>query len=196
MFDPESIIKTAGLIGIYLVVFAESGLLVGFFLPGDTLLFSAGIFASQGFFSLTALIVGTSIFAIIGDSVGYYFGNKFGKKKFSQKSLLYLDQSKITQAENFYKKYGPLSIVLARFIPVVRTLVPFLAGVASMKYKIFFIYNVFGGILWASMLSLLGYYLGSKINNPDRFIFPILIFVIVASFVPFVISLIKKSLKK
>ena len=196
MLDPILIIKSFGLLGIFLIVFIESGLLVGFFLPGDTLLFASGIFASQGFFSISLLVLGASICAILGDNFGYWTGKKFGRKLFERSNSTFFNKERVYQAERFYEKYGRMSIVMARFVPVVRTFAPIIAGVANMPYKIFFIYNIIGGILWVSLVSLLGYYFGSLIPNIDSFLFPIFIFVIVLSFSPFIVKFAHKYTKK
>lgn len=196
MPDVNTIIQTVGLAGIFAIIFVESGLLVGFFLPGDTLLFSAGVFASQGYFPLYLLILIVALGAVLGDSVGYISGHRFGKKLFEKEDGLFFNKNKILQAEIFYKKYGPVSIVLSRFIPVVRTFVPVIAGVASMEYKKFLIYNIIGGLLWATIVPILGYYLGSKISNPDKYLLPIMLAVVVVSFMPIIFRLIHKLYKK
>ncbi len=196
MFDPNIIIKAAGLIGISLVVFAESGLFFGFFLPGDTLLFAAGIFASQGLFTIEALIIVCAASAILGDTVGYWSGKKAGKAFFEKETSLFFSKKRIYQAEHFYKKHGSATIILARFIPIIRTFAPIVAGVAKMHYKTFVKYNTIGGILWASSVPLLGYYFGGLIPNIDRYIMPIIFLVIGFSFLPFMIKLIRHFLKK
>lgn len=186
MFEASAIIKTAGLMGIFITIFSESGLLFGFFLPGDTLLFAAGIFASQGFFSITFLIIGATIAAIVGDSVGYWMGKNVGRNIFAHKSspLLGISKNHIDRAERFYQSHGPVTIVIARFIPVIRTFAPILAGVAHMNYRKFLTYNIIGGVLWCVSLPLLGYYFGSLIPNPDRFLLPIVSLVMIVSLSP------------
>jgi membrane-associated protein len=196
MFDPNIIIKTAGLVGIALAVFAESGLFFGFFLPGDTLLFAAGIFASQGVFSLSVLIIICAISAILGDTVGYWTGKKVGKAFFERETSLFFSKKRIYQAEHFYQKHGSATIILARFIPIIRTFAPIVAGVAKMHYKTFALYNTIGGILWAVLIPTLGYYFGGLIPNIDQYIMIILFLVIGFSFLPFVIKLIHHFLKK
>ncbi len=196
LFEPSLIIKTAGLLGVYLIIFIESGLLFGFFLPGDTLLFSAGIFAAQGYFSIQTLIIGSMVAAIIGDNLGYFLGKKIGPKLNNKKDSFFFSKSKINKAEVFYKKYGALAVIIARFVPIMRTFTPFVAGIVRMHYRKFLFYNILGGMLWTTGVSLLGYYLGSKINNPDRFIFPIILFVIVSSFLPILFEFTKKYFKK
>jgi len=198
MFDPTVIIKTAGLMGVFFTIFAESGLLIGFFLPGDTLLFASGIFASQGLFSIQILILGCIVSAIVGDSVGYWMGKSAGRKIFIRKdsSFMSFSQKHVDKAEHFYKKYGPMTIILARFIPVVRTFAPIIAGIAHMNYRKFLIYNIVGGIFWATSLPLLGYYLGALIPNPDRFLMPVIMLVLIISFLPFILKLAHHYLSK
>ena len=196
MLDPNIIIKAAGLIGISLVVFAESGLFFGFFLPGDTLLFAAGIFASQGLFPIETLIIVCATSAILGDTVGYWTGKKVGKAFFEKETSLFFSKKRIHQAEHFYQKHGSATIILARFIPIIRTFAPIVAGVAKMHYKTFAFYNVIGGVLWSVSLPLLGYYFGGLIPNVDKYIFIVLFLVIGFSFLPFILRLIYHFLKK
>ncbi len=184
MLDPVTLIKTIGLLGISLMIFAESGLFFGFFLPGDTLLFSAGIFASLGYFPISILIGVCIVAAIVGDNVGYWTGITMGRSLFERDTSFFFNKNRIYDAERFYKKHGSITIIAARFIPVIRTFAPIVAGVAKMRYKTFFLYNVVGGILWATLVPLMGYYLGSVLPNPDKLLFPILIFVLFISFLP------------
>jgi membrane-associated protein len=195
MFDPITIIKSAGLIGIYSIIFIESGLLVGFFLPGDTLLFAAGIFASQGIFPLGLLIFGCILAAILGDNVGYWTGNKFGRKLFEREHSTFFNKEKLLVAEKFYKKYGAITIILSRFIPIIRTFAPVVAGVAKMSHRTFFIYNIIGGVLWITSITLLGFYFGSLIPNIDTFLMPIFLLVILFSFLPFISKFVYKLIK-
>ena len=179
--------------GVFFTIFSESGLLLGFFLPGDTLLFASGIFASQGLFSIQFLIIGSVVSAIVGDSVGYWMGKKVGRNIFTHKSspLLGISKSHIDRAERFYQTHGPITIVIARFIPVIRTFAPIIAGIAHMNYRKFLAYNIIGGVLWCISLPLLGYYFGSLIPNPDRFLIPIVSMVMILSFMPFIVRFIR-----
>ncbi len=195
MFDPISLIKTVGLIGVISIVFAESGLFFGFFLPGDSLLFTAGIFASQGFLNLEILLIGCIVAAILGDSVGYWSGKKYGRKLFERDSGFFFKKQRLYDAENFYQKHGKLTIVIARFVPIIRTFAPIVAGIGNMKYKTFISYNIFGGVLWASGMILGGYFLGKIIPNPDRYILPIALLIILISVVPIFIKFLKASKK-
>lgn len=180
------LIQISGYIGVTAIIFAESGLFFGFFLPGDSLLFTAGFLASQGFFNLPLLILLTTSAAITGDSVGYWFGKKIGPYIFTRPDSFWFSQKRVHQAKKFFDTYGSKSIILARFIPAVRTFTPILAGVAGMHYKKFLTYNVIGGVLWGSGLPILGYILGTRIPNPDKFIIPIVLGIIILSFIPIV----------
>lgn len=190
-----AIIKTAGYIGLFGIVFAESGILLGFFLPGDSLLFTAGFLASQGFLNLPILIFITAIAAITGDSVGYLFGLKVGRKLFKRKNYRFFHKENLIKAEKFYKKHGAKTIILARFIPFIRTFAPIVAGVSRMHYSTFVSYNIIGGIFWTISLSILGFYLGHLIPNVDRYILPIVLLIIFISVSPIIINLTRQKLK-
>jgi len=186
MLDPIIIIKAVGVIGIILIVFAETGLFFGFFFPGDSLLFTAGIFASQGFFGIEILLIGCIIAAILGDSVGYWSGKKYGRKLFDRDSGFFFKKKRLYDAEVFYEKHGKSTIIIARFVPMIRTFAPIVAGIGNMKYRSFLSYNIFGGVVWVSGLLLLGYFLGGMIPNPDRYIVPIAFLIIILSFIPII----------
>ncbi len=182
--DPAFLITTLGLLGVFAIVFAESGLFFGFFLPGDSLLFTAGLLASQGHFNIFILLAGTAICAIAGDSVGYAFGRRIGLKLFTKKDSFFFHKEHIHRTEAFYGKHGKKTIILARFIPVIRTFAPILAGIGRMDYKTFLSYNVLGGTLWTTILLLFGYTLGTVIPSVDRYLLPIILGIIVLSFLP------------
>lgn len=184
MFDLRSLLEWAGYAGIFAIVFAESGLLIGFFLPGDSLLFTAGFLASQGVFAILPLTLLCFVAAVLGDSVGYAFGNRIGRKIFTREDSIFFHRTNLLRAERFYLQHGGKAIVLARFLPVVRTFAPILAGVGSMSYARFLAYNVFGGFVWAVGLTLAGYFLGSAIPDVDRYLVPIVIGIIVFSVLP------------
>ncbi|WP_406044499.1 VTT domain-containing protein [Micromonospora sp. NBC_00898] len=161
--DPEWLISTFGLIGILAIVFAESGLLVGFFFPGDSLLFTAGLLVADGRYLqqplwLVCLLV--AVAAIAGDQVGYLFGKRVGPSLFRRPNSRLFKQENVQRANDFFARYGARSIVLARFVPVVRTFTPIIAGVSRMRYRTFLIYNVLGGALWGIGVTVLGYFLG------------------------------------
>lgn len=196
-FHLQEIITGAGLWAIYATVFVESGLLIGFFLPGDTLLFAAGLYASlPGGFNIFYLIVGTIMAAILGDNFGYFLGNKYGARVFNREESFFFHKDHARKAEEFYKKYGPITIVLARFIPVIRAFAPVLAGVGKMNYGTFATYNIIGGILWVSSMSLLGYFLGSQIPNIDKYVLPIILTAVIGSIIaPPLITLARRMVK-
>jgi membrane-associated protein len=194
ILDPILIIKIVGVIGIILIVFAETGLFFGFFFPGDSLLFTAGIFASQGFFSIEVLLICCIIAAILGDSVGYWSGKKYGRQLFDRDAGFFFKKKRLYDAELFYEKHGKSTIIIARFVPIIRTFAPIVAGIGNMKYRSFISYNVFGGIAWVSALLLSGYFLGGLIPNPDKYIIPIAFLIIVISFLPIVIRMISFKL--
>ena len=191
--DLSSLIQTFGYIGIVAVVFAESGLFFGFFLPGDSLLFTAGFLASQGFFNIFILIALTTTAAIVGDSVGYWFGKKVGPFIFSRPDSFWFSHKRVEDASAFFAKHGPKSLVLARFIPAVRTFTPILAGVGQMNYRTFLTYNVIGGVLWGTGLPILGYFLGRLVPHPDRYIIPIVLIIVVVSMLPILREVFRKK---
>lgn len=181
MFDVEAIVG-AGIIVVAAVIFAESGLLIGFFLPGDTLLFAAGLVsASQGGDNLIWLIVITSLAAIIGDNVGYSIGRRAGPRIFKKKDGILFHQDHLRRAEAFYEKHGGKTVTIARFVPIVRTFAPVVAGAGKMPRKRFMFYNITGGIFWCTSMILLGYWLGNKIPGLDHYIEYVLIGVVVLS---------------
>lgn len=193
MFDLIPLIKTAGYIGILGIVFAESGLFVGFFLPGDSLLFTAGFLASQGFLNIFVLTVICFIGAVAGDSFGYMFGRKVGPKIFTREDSLLFHKDHLLRAEQFYNKYGAKTIILARFMPIVRTFAPILAGVGRMRYGEFLTFNLIGGGLWAIGLPLIGYYLGSVIPGVDKYLLPIVLGIIFVSVLPIIVHVVRDS---
>jgi len=196
LLDPIFIIKAVGVIGIILVVFAETGLFFGFFFPGDSLLFTAGIFASQGYLDIGILLLGCIIAAILGDSVGYWSGKKYGRQLFDRDQGFFFKKKHLYDAEIFYEKHGKSTIIIARFIPIIRTFAPIVAGIGNMKYLSFISYNIFGGIFWVTALLLSGYFLGGIIPNPDRYIVPIAFLIIVISFLPVVFKMIRYKFHK
>jgi membrane-associated protein len=185
--DLVFLIKTAGYAGLFAIVFAETGLFLGFFLPGDSLLFVAGFLAGQNFFSLPTLILGLLISAVLGNVLGYEFGRRVGPKLFSREDSFIFKKSHVIKAHNFYDKHGPKAIVFARFMPIVRTFAPIIAGVANMNYRAFLFYNILGAFLWTILLVILGYSLGS-VMNVDRYLLPIILVIIVLSFVPGIVT--------
>ena len=181
MFDVEHIVASGGILIVAAIVFAESGLLVGFFLPGDTLLFSAGLLASQGSPSLPLLLLLTSIAAIVGDNVGYSIGRRAGPRIFKKDDGILFHKDHLIRAEKFYEKHGGKAITIARFVPVVRTFAPVVAGAGKMPRKRFMFFNIIGGVLWVFSMTLLGYWLGSKIPGLSNYIEYVLIGIVVLS---------------
>lgn len=186
-------LQTIGLLGVIAIVFAESGLFIGFFLPGDSLLFTAGFLASQHIFPIVWLMIGCTMAAIVGDNVGYALGHRMGKKIFTREESFFFHKNHLTRAKVFYERYGAKTIVFARFIPVVRSFAPIMAGVGNMHYKTFLYYNIVGGALWAAGSTGLGYALGSIIPGASHYFFPIVILVIILSFLPPIIHILKNK---
>lgn len=188
-FDLIQILKDLGpfaMIATWAIVFAESGLFIGFFLPGDSLLFSAGVLASQGFMPIVPLAIGCFIAAVTGDSVGYWFGHKFGRRIFEEEKLPLVKKHHIEKAEQFYAKHGKKTIILARFVPIIRTFAPIVAGIGKMNYRTFISYNVFGGLIWGVGVTLGGYFLGGLIpaDEIDKYLLPIIFLIIMISVLP------------
>ncbi|MEU1483804.1 DedA family protein [Streptomyces sp. NPDC005752] len=190
--DPDYLLNTFGLPGLLLIVFAESGLLIGFFLPGDSLLFTTGLLVTTGDlkYPLWLVCVLVALAAIIGDQVGYLFGRKVGPALFKRPDSRLFKQENVEKAHEFFEKYGPKSLVLARFVPIVRTFTPIIAGVSRMNYRSFITYNIIGGILWGVGVTVLGAALG-KIDFVHENIEMILILIVLISVVPIVIEFLR-----
>ncbi len=182
-----------GYIVLFAIIFAESGLLIGFFLPGDSLLFPAGFLASTGFFSLPALMVICAVAAILGDSVGYMFGKRVGRRLFLREDSTFFKKRHLEAAEAFYEKHGSKTIVLARFVPIVRTFAPIVAGISSMHYRRFVTYNIVGGILWACGVTTAGYLFGHMIpeDEIDKYLLPIIALLVIIPGLPSLIHVIR-----
>lgn len=193
--DLISLIEAIGYAGVFGIVFAETGLFLGFFLPGDSLLFVAGFLASQEFFSLPVLLLGIFLSGVLGNVFGYEFGRRIGPKIFSREDSLIFKKAHALKAQAFYDKHGPKTIVLARFMPIVRTFAPIIAGVANMRYRTFFIYNLIGSLVWTLGLVLMGYSLGSVIDV-DRYLLPIILIIVVLSFLPAIIGFLREKYGK
>ncbi len=182
--DPLFLVNAVGLFGVWLIIFAESGLFFGFFFPGDSLLFTAGFLASQGYLNIWFLIIGSAAAAVLGDSVGYWFGAKVGSKIFSRPDSFFFRRKHLERTRVFYAQHGKKTIVLARFVPIIRTFAPILAGVGGMEYRVFLTYNLVGGVVWGAGLPLLGYLLGAIVPGVDRYLLPIVIIIIILSLIP------------
>ena len=182
--QPQHLIAVAGLAGVIAAVFAESGLFFGFFLPGDSLLFTAGLVASQVALDIWWLVIGCAIAAIVGDSVGYAFGKRVGPALFSREDSLFFHKKHAERAKAFYGRHGRKAIVLARFVPIVRTFAPIVAGVGGMAYRTFVAFNVIGGVVWTFLLTLAGYFLGRAFPQTERYLSYIVVGIIAVSLVP------------
>jgi len=194
--DPNYLLDTFGIWGLLLIVFAESGLLIGFFLPGDSLLFTTGLLITtdQLNFPLWAAIALICVAAVLGDQAGYMFGKKVGPSLFNRPDSRLFKQENVVKAHEFFEKYGPKSLVLARFVPVVRTFTPIIAGVSGMKYRSFVVFNVIGGVLWGAGVTLLGSWLG-KVDFVNKNIEAILILIVLVSVIPIIIEFLRARSK-
>jgi membrane-associated protein len=183
----NEVIGAIGVVGVAAIIFAESGLLIGFFFPGDTLLFAAGILAQQGVLGMNVhlMVFLLTLAAIAGVQVGYAFGKHFGRKLFQRPDSLVFRQEYLEKAEKFYEKYGPLTLIIARFTPVVRTFAPIVAGIAHMNYKRFLFYNIVGGIFWITSITYLGYYGGAFLKEQgihvEALVMPVLLVAVLLS---------------
>ena len=198
LLKPEVFIISLGsyaLAGIFFVIFAESGLFFGFFLPGDSLLFTAGLLAAQGYFNIFTLLLLTATAAILGDNVGYWFGHQVGPKIFAREDSPLFKKHHLEAAKTFYHKHGSKTILLARFAPFVRTFAPIVAGAAQMPYSTFMIYNLLGGLLWALGITTLGFYLGNIPAVKSHYEFIILL-IVVASLAPIAVHFAKDHFAK
>jgi membrane-associated protein len=191
--DPKEILESFGpwaTVGLILIIFAETGLLIGFFLPGDSLLFTAGVLASDGNLNIAVILIGVFLAAVIGDQVGYTIGRRAGPALFKREDSRFFKQRYVERTKEFFEAHGPKTIVLARFVPVVRTFAPVLAGVGEMSRRTFTTYNVIGGLIWAIGVTLAGYLLGSVIGDDiDKYLLPIIGVIIVLSILPPLIEL-------
>lgn len=190
--DLVKILESVGYLGLVSIIFAESGLLVGFFLPGDSILFTAGFLASQGFFNIWLLTPMTFIAAALGDSVGYAFGHKVGKRLFQKEESIFFHKKHLIRAQKFYEKHGGKTITIARFLPVVRTFAPIVAGMGDMNYRKFLFYNLLGAFLWAVCIPFAGFFLGNAIPGVDKYLLPIIAFIVIASVAPSVLHIIRE----
>lgn len=183
--DLEHLIRTIGYVGIFAIIYAETGLLIGFFLPGDSLLFTAGFLASQGYLDIWILVPVCVISAILGDATGYSIGKRYGRGLFKKPESRLFKPRNLVLAEQFFERHGGRAIVLARFIPFARTFVPMIAGISHMPYRYFVWYNVAGALVWGAGLTLLGYFLGNAIPNVDKYLLPVIAIILFVSIVPY-----------
>ena len=178
------------------MTFAESGLFFGFFLPGDSLLFTAGLLASQKVFNIWILLPLITLGAIGGDSIGFWTGKKFGNWLLKQKESFFFQKKHLESTKRFYEKHGGKTLILARFIPAIRTFAPIVAGMADMHYGSFITYNIVGGLIWSFGMTLLGYFLGSIIPDVDKYLLPIIGIIIILSIIPAIIHFLKDKQEK
>ena len=193
--DPRTLIETFGYLGLFVIVFAESGLFFGFFLPGDSLLLTAGLFAYKGELNLLIVLPLLFVAAVLGDNVGYWFGRKTGPPLFNREQSLLFRRKNLLAAKAFYDKHGGKTIILARFMPFIRTFAPIVAGAVEMEYRRFMLFNLVGGLLWAIGVTLAGYALGSLFPPEvlDKYFLVIVVVVIILSVLPTAIHLWKEN---
>ena len=195
LLNPQFLIATLGLLGVIAIIYLETGAFFGFFFPGDSLLVTAGFLASQGHLPIGILLICTFIAAVLGDSTGYAFGKKVGPTIFKREDSVFFNKKYLMRAQEFYEKHGGITIILARFMPVVRTFAPIVAGIGNMKYRTFLAFNIIGGFLWTWGMLLVGYVFGSVIPNPDRYIVPLVFVIIIVSAAPGIYKVTKEYLK-
>ena len=191
----DALIRWGGYTVLAVIVFAESGLFFGFFLPGDSLLVTAGLLASQGHLGLWEMIVLLSLMAIAGDSAGYYFGKTIGPRIFKREKSILFAKDHLLKAQTFYEKHGGKTIIMARFMPIVRTFAPIVAGAGNMAYGRFISFNIWGGTLWVTFMLCLGYFLGRVIPDVDRYIYLIILIIIFLSISPGLVAWLRSRQK-
>jgi len=196
MFNVEHLLEIGGLWLLATFIFTEVGLFLGFVLPGDTLVLTAGVFAREGKFALSSAIIVIALAAVAGDNLAYYIGYRLGPKVFTKPDSLLLRKSHIDRAEKFYKKYGSKTVLIAHFFPVIRSFSPLLAGVGKMKYQKYLFFDVIGDIAWSIIVTLLGYYVASQIPHINTYINLVLIAIIVISVLPVSWHLYQRQQKK
>ena len=183
-FDITEWVATVGYVGLFIIIFLETGLFIGFFLPGDSLVFTAGLLAAKGVFNIWILTILLSGTAFLGYSVGYWFGDKLGHWLMRRKESIWFKKRYVEQAHQFYLKHGGKALVLGRLVPIVRTFVPIVAGMGKMKYSTYQFYNFIGALVWGTGVTLAGYYLGTLIPNATHYILPVVMLVIFISILP------------
>lgn len=196
MLNVTDIIQSGGLLLIAAIIFAESGMFVGFFFPGDTLLLTAGIFAAQGKLSLPTVIIVVTVAAIAGDNTGYHIGKRYGRRLFRKPDGIIFRQEYVQRSERFYERFGSRTMLIAHFVPVVRTFVPPVAGVAKMDYPKFVLFDAIGDTAWAVIVTMIGYWFGSKIPNIDHYIVLAVMGVVIITLGPTFYHIAKALLEK
>jgi len=195
IYDVEALVRVGGLMALIAIVFVETGLFVGFFLPGDSLLVTAGLFAARGDLSLWSIFLFVSLAAIVGDTVGYTIGARTGPKIFTREDSLLFHKKHLITTKEFYDRYGGVTIIIARFMPIVRTFAPLVAGVGGMEYRRFVFYNIAGGIGWVVSMTSLGYFLGRSVPGIDKHIDVVIAVVIFLSLLPGIVKLARERWK-
>ncbi len=194
IYNVPELIRWGGLIGLILIVFAETGLMVGFFLPGDSLLVTAGLFAAKGDLNIWTLNISLIIAAIVGDALGYWIGFRTGKALYSRPNSFFFRRDHLIKTHEFYEKHGGKTIIIARFMPIARTFAPVVAGAAEMTYRQFAIFNVIGAILWVTSMTLTGYFLGMAVPNLEDHLHIVVAIVIFLSLLPAIIAWLRAKL--
>lgn len=184
LYNVQNLIQSGGPLLVCLIVFVETGLFVGFFLPGDSLLVTAGVFAGAGQINLGWLLVPVSLCAVAGDQLGYFIGRKAGQNLYKREESRFFKKAHVQRAHEFYEKHGPKAIIIARFVPIIRTFCPPVAGAAQMRYSRYLTFDIFGGVLWVCGLTLAGYTLGRKIPNIQSKLHLVIAIVILLSLLP------------
>jgi membrane-associated protein len=192
----DDLIRWGGYVVLVAIVFTETGLLVGFFLPGDSLLITAGLVAAAGGLNIWWLNGLLIVAAVVGDSVGYAIGWRIGPRLFTREKSLLFNPRHVERTRRFYERHGAKTIVIARFVPIVRTFAPVVAGVGQMKYRRFLVYNVLGGVGWVLSMTWAGYLLGRAIPNVDRYVHIIVIVVIILSVIPIGVEILKERRRR
>jgi membrane-associated protein len=195
LYNVPELIRMGGLIGLVAVVFAETGLMVGFFLPGDSLLVTAGLFAAKGDLNIVWLNLALMAAAIVGDATGYWIGRRAGQALYNRPNSFFFRKQHLIKTHEFYEKHGGKTIVIARFVPIIRTFAPVVAGAAEMTYRHFALYNIMGGIGWVASMTLTGYFLGRAVPDIDKHIHIVVAVVIFLSLLPGVISILREKTK-
>jgi membrane-associated protein len=192
-FDLEHIIRTVGYFGMFAAVFAETGLFIGIVLPGDSLLFTAGFLASQDYFNIALLCFVVFCASLLGDNTGYYIGHKLGRKLFTRDESRFFNPAYPLKGQKFLNQHGGKAILLGKFMPIVRTMVPMVAGASGMNYRRFLMFNIAGGLIWAVGVTMAGYFLGSTIPGVDKYLLPIIALVIILSVAPSAIHIYREN---
>ncbi len=195
-FDLAQWITAIGYIGLLTIIVLEMGVFFGFFLPGDSLVFTAGILAAQNVFNIWILVSTFAIAAILGYIIGYWFGKKLGKWLMQREDGIWFKKRYLEQADEFYQKHGGKALILGRLVPIVRTFIPIVAGMAKMPYHRYFIFNVIGALIWGSGITFIGYYVGTKIPEVGNYILPIVMLIVLLSIIPGLIKLLRRKKRR